>query len=204
MNGETGALERFEMTQKHHQQTFHTAVVAKKADPKIISLCRFLNKQNEFFSSSSCSGRIMLLNVDALETKQPDAFYYKKHGAVTAGAIWKKINAKTKNDLWFKQEAFILHLGTNTLENANRLLAIAKNAGIKRGGIMVAKPGKFLLEFIGTHNMSVPVKSGNEILVTEKYVGTLVKRANQKIEQNFAQLLRFENELKKELVQTKK
>lgn len=199
MNPLSDEKNRFEMTKKSHLESFQTAVAEQKADPKIISLCRFLNRQPEFFSSSSCSGRIMLLNVDQFETKQPNAFYYKKHGKASAAEIWKKLQAETKNELWFKQEAFILHLGTDNLKNANRLLAISRTAGIKRGGIMVAKPGKFILEFIGTRQFAVPVKTGNEIIVNEPYVQILVKRANQKLGQNFAQLKRFENEIKKEL-----
>ena len=195
----TTGREAFEMLKKHHHQTFEQAVREKKADPKIISLCSFVNAQPAFFSASSCSGRIVILELNAAETKRESAFAFKKHASVTYSEIWKRLHAKSKSMLWLKQEPFILHLGTDSLENANRLLACAHKAGIKRGGIMVAKPTKFLLEFIGTHGFAVPVKQGATILVTQPFVKKIVSVANQKLATNFSRLEKFETILRNEL-----
>lgn len=195
--------ERFAMVKKRHYHTFHEAVENKKADPKIIPLCTFLNDQNEFFSASSCSGRIVILNLDKDENKQESAFYYKKHGTVRASELWKKIKAKTTHTLWFKQEPFILHLGTNTLENANRILEWAGKAGIKRCGIIVAKPGKFIIEMIGTQGLAIPVKNENQVFITETFFSTAVKIANQKLQRNFKRLQKLETIIRTDLKEKK-
>ncbi len=191
--------ERFGMVKEYHRTTFEKAVAEKKADPRIIPLCKFMNGLPEFFTASSCSGRITVLELDEQENKRESAFFYKKHGKINAKLVWKRIHEKSQNNLWFKQEPFILHLGTNSLENANLLLDCCRKAGIKRAGIMVAKPGKFVLEIIGTHGLAVPIKQKNRVLVEKKFFGLLARQANKKLEANFVRLKRFEGILRKKL-----
>lgn len=197
---EKAGIERFGMVKEYHHTTFEKAVREKKADPPIIPLCAFLNGLPEFFTASSCSGRITVLELDEEENKRESAFFYKKHGKINAAAVWKRVHEKSQNNLWFKQEPFILHIGTNSLENANLMLGCCHEAGIKRAGIMAAKPGKFILEIIGTHGLAVPVKQKNTVLVQKKFFGLLVKQANKKLEINFGRLKGFERILRKRLV----
>ncbi|MBS3061218.1 MAG: hypothetical protein J4215_01385 [Candidatus Diapherotrites archaeon] len=194
--------ERFEMVKKRHFQSFHDAVTNGKADKPAIPLCEFLNSLPEFFTASSCSGRVILLNVDSMETKQTAAFHYKTHGLASAMVSWKKLSEKTRKEVWFKQESFILHIGTNHLDNANRLLECARLAGIKRGGIMLAKPGKFILELQGTQGISAPIKYQDKLLVNRDYYEFLVRRANKKMKKNSQQLEKFEKILREKLGST--
>lgn len=196
------ARQWFEITQKHHRETFSRAVREQKADPKIIPLCRFINQQPDFFSASSCSGRIVLLELDSHEKKRESAFFFKKHARVRTDEIYKRLRQKSRQTLWFKQEPFILHLGTDSLSNANRLLLCCRRAGIKRAGIMVAKTGKFVLEIIGTHGFSVPVKEKNTMLITKPFLNKLVNHANKKLGANFKRLQKLEHELRHELERT--
>jgi tRNA wybutosine-synthesizing protein 3 len=192
--------ERFEMVKRRHYQTFHDAVRNQKADADAIPLCAFLNDQPRFFTASSCSGRVILLNVDSMESKQEAAFLYKTHSKANAAAAWKTLSTqKTRKEVWFKQEPFILHIGTDSLANANLILSCSRDAGIKRGGIMLAKPGKFLLELLGTQGISAPVKKGTQLIVDEKYFRLLVSRGNQKMSKNREQLQRFERVLRDRL-----
>jgi tRNA wybutosine-synthesizing protein 3 len=164
------------------------------------SLCSFVNSLPEFFSSSSCAGRIMLLKVDESESKKEAAFLARWHRKITPSEAWGELQRKAgAPEVWLKQEPFILHLGTNSLENANRILECMKLAGIKRGGIMLARPEKFLLEIVGTQNISLPVKKGNRIIVDRKFFDFVVKRANKKLLANYAALKRFERVLRERL-----
>lgn len=191
---------RFEMLKKHNGEEFKKAVSEKKADRQIIPLCTFINSLAEFFSSSSCAGRIMLLKTDAKESKREAAFHAKWHRAVSfpelAKEIGKKIDAP---ELWLKQEPFILHLGTNNLANANRLLECCRIAGIKRAGIMVAEPEKFMLEIIGTQNMSLPVKKKNKAIAEKEFLRFALRKANSKLKRNYEMLKKFEKILKEKL-----
>lgn len=191
---------RFEMIKKHNKQEFQKAVAEKKADSLMVPLCTFINSLPEFFSSSSCAGRIMLLKTDALESKRKAAFLAKWHCPVSFSELSKELGKKVSSqELWLKQEPFILHLGTNNLENANSILKCCRIAGIKRAGIMVAGQDKFIVEIIGTQNLSLPVKKKNKLLVEKQFLKFVLEKANAKLKRNYALLKKFEKTLKQEL-----
>lgn len=190
---------RFSMTKKRHSETFAKAVKEGKADKAFVPLCSFVAKTKNFFTSSCCSGRILVLELQKDEKKLGSNFHRKWHRQVKTNEVWKSLQEPVSGELWFKMEPLILHLGTDSLENANIVLGAMKKAGVKRGGIIVAKPGKFLFEIEGTQRISVPVKSKGKILLEKKFLGFLVKKANDKMKKNSLAIKRLEKELKKVL-----
>lgn len=190
---------RFEMVKNRHKKTFGKAVSDGKADKKMIPLCRFVSKTKNYFTSSSCSGRILLLALDKDERKKTSAFHRKWHRKVKFKEVREALNEKTPYSVWMKQEAFILHIGTRDLKHAKKILSVMTKSGIKRGGIIVAKPGKFIVELQGTQGLAVPVKSENEILIGDDYLKKLVNIANEKFDKNDTALKRFEKVARAEL-----
>jgi tRNA wybutosine-synthesizing protein 3 len=191
---------RFEMVKERHKKTFLEAVKKGKADKKIVPLCRHISKTKNYFTSSSCAGRIVLLDVGKEGNKKEAAFHSKWHRKVKLKEVMEEIKRKQKEEeLWFKLDPFILHLGTNKLKNAKKILMQARKAGIKRAGIMTAEEGKFIVELIGTQSISLPVKIKEKILIREEYLKQIIEKANQKLEKNYLQLKKFEENVKREL-----
>ncbi len=189
---------RFEMVKKRHYSTLKKAEREKKMDPQLIKLCDFIAETKNYFTSSGCSGRIMLLGLKG-KTKRDSYFHKKWHSTVKASDVWNALLEKTSGEIWFKEEPFILHIGTNTLKNAKKILKIKDKSGVKRGGIIVAKKGKFLVELVGTEEIAFPVKRENTILVEKEFIELIVKKANEKIKRNYARLKLLEKNLKKGL-----
>ncbi|MCR4368590.1 MAG: hypothetical protein NUV67_01655, partial [archaeon] len=104
------------------------------------------------------------------------------------------VGDKVKGELWFKVDPFILHIGTNTMEKSKNILSAMKKAGVKRGGIMVAEPGKFLIELQGTEKMEFPLCSQGELLVGKKYLEQITPKANEMLEKNYSRLAKLEKE----------
>jgi len=192
-------IERFAMVKVMHKKSLEKAIAEKKADLQIISLCRFVSKTKNFFTSSSCAGRIILLQLPKGESKREACFHRKWHCVVKEKELWEGIDAETKGELWFKLDPFIFHVGANSLENAKKVLAAMTKAGVKRGGIIVAKPGKFLVELQGSQGIAFPVKKEKKVLVEKEYMKYILERANEKLEKNYTLLKRLEKEFKKEL-----
>jgi len=188
------------MVKERHKKRFEQAVKEGKADKQIISLCKFLFSLPEFFTASTCAGRIILLKTDEEESKREASFLQKWHRTVKLNEVLSAMKKPLNEpELWFKQEPFIMHVGANSLQNANKILSIARKAGIKRLGIMVAVEGKFLMELIGTQSMALPLKYKNRDLAEKDYLEFIVNKANQKLKKNYVQLKKFEALLKKEL-----
>lgn len=200
MTKESLEKKRFRMVKAWHKKTFEEACKKSKVDRELIPLCKFIVGTENYFTSSCCSGRILLLGLKGrMKSKKDSYFHFKSHEKVKFSKIWNALNAKTVGELWFKAEPFILHVGTRNLQYAKKVLAAMKKAGVKRGGITVAKEGKFLIEMIGTQEIAVPVKKGNRVLVGEEFFKGLVEEGNEKLEKNLKQLRRVEKELKKVL-----
>jgi tRNA wybutosine-synthesizing protein 3 len=189
---------RFTMTKKHHKETYEEAKSIGRMDEDFIPLCDYIIKTKNYFTSSSCAGRIALIGLSEEETKQESAFYRKWHRTVTENEVLEAVKDFTGAVLWFKQEPLILHLGTNNIENAKKVLALCEKVGIKRAGIKVAKDGKFIAEILGTQSIDAPVKEG-KMNASEDYLKYLVKKGNEKFKKNQELIEKLYKQAKKEL-----
>ena len=190
---------RFQMIKARHKKSLEKAIKEGKADPPIIPLLEFIAGTKNFFTSSSCSGRIMLLGVPENGTKKDSFFHAKWHRTVSFEEFWKEMQKPSKGALWMKAEPFILHIGTHSIENANTILKAMRLSGIKRGGIMLAEKQKTMLELMGTQNLSLPVKKNNEILLEENYLKYVLGIANEKAKKNYEMLAKLEKNFRKML-----
>lgn len=188
---------RFFMVKERHSKSLEKAQKERKADEKAMPIAELLKKSRSFFTTSSCSGRIILMDLDKEEGKKEGAFHAKWHRIVEFNELWKEIEKENKENLWFKQEPFVFLIGANSLENAEKVLKACRKAGVKRAGINFFEKGKVFVEVIGTQNMSVMVKEGSKILIEKKYMEKLLEYANRKLEKNFKVLKEFEKELRK-------
>ena len=189
----------FKMTKKHHTETFLQAKKDGKMDLDFVPLCDYIASTKNYFTSSCCAGRIVLVSLNEDESKKESAFYRKWHRTVTPDEVEAGIIAFDGELLWFKQESFILHIGANTLSNATKILSAMESVGIKRAGIKVAKAGKYIVEAIGTQNMTLPVKEKGDTKINREYLEYLVKMANKKFKKNQETIKAFEIEARKVL-----
>lgn len=196
---ENKSRARFKMSKERHKKSFEKALSEGKMDNQMISLCNYIAGTKNFFTSSGCAGRIVLLKLNENEEKRKSAFCKKWHCTVSAKEIIGAINSSKEKNLWFKQEPFIVHIGTNNLKNANKILETMHAAGIRRGGISVAKEGKFLIELIGSNFLSFPAKVGGKKIADREFIEKMVEIANKKLEKNYRALKRFEEECRKRL-----
>jgi len=187
---------RFFMTKKHHSETYKEAKKLGRMDEDFISLCDYVEKTKNYFTSSSCAGRIALIGLAEEETKQESAFYRKWHRKVSEKEVLEAVRDFRGEVLWFKQEPLILHLGADNLESAKKVLLLCEKVGIKRAGIKVAKDGKYLVEILGTQNINAPIKEGS-VCANEDYIKYLVEKGNEKFEKNQELIKKLAKEAKK-------
>lgn len=189
--------KRFSMVKQRHGETFDEAVEHKLADERMIPLCKFIASTKNFFTSSGCAGRILLIELPKGESKKEASFHRKWHREISFGKTKQALKEEIRGELWMKVEPFILHIGSDSIGNARKILAVMSKAGVKRGGIIVAKEGKFLVELQGTQEMSVPLKHNEKLLVQDDYLQWLVAKANDKLAKNYKMLERFERECRR-------
>jgi len=172
MNFELEKQNALNKNDKSHEQ---------KIDDKIISLCNKINSSPNFFTTSSCSGRITIVRTK--DKKEPNTFLFKSHKPITTNQIKNTIKNHAET-IYFRMEPAALHVAAKTLNDAITLLTKARNVGFKKSGIIPGKD-KFMIEMFSTEIIAAPLNKDTpddylELLVTE--ANEKLKRTNDKIE----------------------
>jgi tRNA wybutosine-synthesizing protein 3 len=190
--------KRFEMIKERHKKTFETALKQGKMDEQMIQLCQYISKTKNYYTSSCCSGRIILLEKKG--KRKIDTFFHRKwHREINIAELLEGIKENKEGELWLRLDPFILHIGCPSIKEAQKILTAMKKAGVKRGGITVAEKGKFLIELQGTHIFSCIVKKNGKQLIQKKYLEYILPRLNTMLAENYQRLEKLETEFKKTL-----
>lgn len=149
-------------------------------DKEIANLCRKINAQKEYYTTSSCAGRIVLIK--ALEEKAKNVFLFKSHEKISFSQLKKELEkaGKYKGMIYFKQEPCILHVACLDLSSGLKLLEKARIAGWKRSGL-IAKGKRIILELMSTEKIELPIMFNGKIPVDENYLKLIVEEANKKL-----------------------
>lgn len=161
-------------------------------DTGIKEICALINANPNYYTTSSCSGRIVVLEKKS-DKKQEAKWIFTTHEETDFETVKKNLNSET--NAWFKQEGAILHACCRTIEDAARFLDIARGAGFKRAGIISAGENP-VVEIISSEQMNLPVIAEGQLAVTEEYLKLLISEANKKMQRNREKLNKLENNLR--------
>ena len=159
-------------------------------DPKIKGLCNKLNKKNEYYTTSSCAGRVVLLKGGIDKIK--NAFLYRTHKKITLKEIITKLKKINYSELVeFQQTPCILHVACTDIESAQELVTKAKMSGWKHSGIMSTKK-RVMVELHSTEKLDFPIMEKGKILVNHEFLKIVVKQANIRLERVWEKIKRLE------------
>lgn len=158
-----------------------------RVDKEIKDVLDKINSFDNYFTTSSCSGRIVLISIPENGKKNQAEWLFVSHQPVKVEDI--KIVIKTSNPVWFKQESAILHVCCSNLEKADKLLRMIKECGFKRAGIIALAP-KIICEIIGSESISTII-SKEKMLVSDEYLAVLVEEANKKMMLNQKRIMKL-------------
>ncbi len=157
-------------------------------DSGIVKLVRLINARPEFFTTSSCAGRTVLINLYG-QRKNQAKWLFKSHGLVKPSEISSAIPERIKGAVWLKYEPFIMHVHCSSIDAANALLRIALAAGMKKSGIIAAS-SDFVVELEGSDRLETIVFNKKQ-LVDKDYILELTNEINKKVRLNKKKVRRF-------------
>ncbi|XP_032420963.1 tRNA wybutosine-synthesizing protein 3 homolog isoform X2 [Xiphophorus hellerii] len=165
-------------------------------DEDIEHVVSLLNSCEQFFTTSSCSGRIILIDGAAGSSdahKQNCVWLFVSHQKCTCDDLMSGLS-RACGDAVLKFEPFVLHVQCRRLEDAQLLHSVAVNSGFRNSGLTVGKTGKIVSAVRSTHGLEVPLSRHGKLLVDEDYIQFLTQIANQKMEENLRRVQRlFQN-----------
>lgn len=149
-------------------------------DKKIKPLVDEINKLDNYFTTSSCSGRICILIEPESESKKDFKFLYQSHDRTNFRDLKKKLEKIPKNKLRFRFESMILHVACKNLDDADSLLKKAKKL-FKHSGIISVKD-KFVIEIRDSGFIEAVIAINGKLVVNDNYLKILVSEANKKLD----------------------
>ena len=101
-------------------------------DKPIAKLCEDINKSDDYYTLSSCSGRIILIK-ETLD-KEPGLFVFRSHDKISFNDLKKEIEKAAlkvdKGMIYLKQEPCVLAVSCRNLDCEQELLNKAREVGI--------------------------------------------------------------------------
>ncbi|XP_029473898.1 tRNA wybutosine-synthesizing protein 3 homolog isoform X3 [Rhinatrema bivittatum] len=142
-------MEISEVFKKRKEQCLSRADLSRKGnvDADIVSLVRFINERDPFFTTSSCSGRVTLIDGcshDFEVKKKNCSWLLVTHQKCQKDDVIAALQ-RASGDAVLKFEPFVLHVQCRQLEDAQLLHSVALNAGFRNSGITVGKKGKTVM-----------------------------------------------------------
>ena len=159
-------------------------------DEKIIPLCNKINSLKDYYTTSSCSGRIVLI-MD-FDKKVSNLFLYVSHDKINLKEFKKTLERASKNKnknktIIFKQEPCGLHIACRTLKDAQIILDKAKKVGWKKSGI-ISSSKRFIVEILGTEKLEFPIMGNKKILVNDIFLNLIINRSNDNLEKSWKKI----------------
>jgi len=146
-------------------------------DKPILPLVKLLNSKSDYYTTSSCAGRILLIKDTNQKLKK--AFVFVTHGKVSFNKVLKELkNVKDKELIYFKHDPCILHVACKDFDSALKLVSIARDLGWKKSGVISKKN---IVELVSTEVLAAPIMFNKKVLVSEDYLKVLVSEANKKL-----------------------
>ena len=166
----------------------------KKVDKEILPILSLINDSKKCYTSSSCAGRTVLLEIPRIGDKKRARFLGKWHGAIEPNDV-ETAAKKAKNGLlWLIAQSPIIHIVTDTSEMADKIVKTAIASGFKNSGLKsIGK--KIVVEVCSTERLDAPIGRDGSLFCHKEYLQLLVEISNEVFEKSKDKILRFEGKL---------
>ncbi len=169
-------------------------------------LFKFNEKCRDVFTTSSCSGRIILAEAPRLslvKSSHEFKFLAKWHRPVVTREIVDIIESHRPRNAWLLVRAPIIHFSAKSLDVGLKLLRIAQNVGFKHSGIIsIREYGEVVIEVQADDRIDTPIIIDGEWIVREETLDVLVQIANEALMIGKLRLVNLIGMLEKEFLKT--
>jgi len=175
-------------------------------DDPIVELTKFINEQENLFTLSSCSGRIVMLRESPMGEKIRKSgceWILVSHKSLGLNEVLNTFNGRSMSEgcVVLKFEPFVLHVQCRNISDAQNVHSVAINSGFRNSGLSIGKSGKIVAAVRSTHGLEVPLTDDNGLdLVNREYIEYVLRKANDKLAENLEKIIKFENLLRKALL----
>ncbi len=149
-------------------------------DEDLLPLLIEFNLRPHVYTLSSCSGRIVLADSTKPWAREESSVVFKKHSPVSFDEVLAVYRKPVVRRLWIISSGPIIHVSTYTLEEALKILKIAREAGFKHSGILSINKFKgIVLELVTGIRFMHLLKARDRVYTHEEDLEGIVEIANE-------------------------
>ncbi|NJE76555.1 hypothetical protein [Thermococcus sp. ES12] len=178
-----------------------TAMREGKVDGDITDLLLLINSINGIYTTSSCSGRIGIIEEPDLGAKPLARWLVKVHRPMEFEEAREALKKAREGLIFLKSQPPIFHVVAEDMERAKRLHELGLASGFKYTTFKVVSK-RHLVEINATEYLTAPLGRDGKILVGEEYLRFAVELGNSMLRRSKGRLPRLEENfrrLRKEL-----
>ncbi len=146
-------------------------------------LVEFNKKAENYFTTSSCSGRIILAETRRLalaKSSHEFRFIRKWHRPVTYNEVLSVLKEGKFENVWLLVRAPIIHFTARSIDLALNILKLAQQVGFKHSGIIsVREDGETVVEIQADDRLDIPLVIDGEQIYGEESLKKVIDLANE-------------------------
>jgi tRNA wybutosine-synthesizing protein 3 len=166
-----------------------------EVDSGILAILDIINRTDDHFTSSSCFGRIVVLEIPVIGDKKNANFLGKWHREVNYDELVNSIKRGKAGQIWLLSQSPVIHIISKTPESADRLLKTAISSGFKHSGLK-SFGKKNVVEICSTERLDAPIGKDGIVFCNEYHLKLLLDISNEIIKKSTKKLKRLEKSLK--------
>lgn len=169
-------------------------------DRDLIPLLITINMDVELHTTSSCSGRLVVLDSENPWKRDETGTVFKSHTPIQPEELEFVYELQPYTSFWLVATGPIIHLSSLKTKRAIELLSLARRVGFKHSGVMYysSKKGVFVELVTGIFLVQL-VKRGSRTIVPRSEIETLVEVFNGALIEGKKRLQRLYEEFSKVL-----
>lgn len=159
-------------------------------DAEIKELVDAINTGEDYYTTSSCAGRILLYTASASRKKNETQWLFVSHTFVSFSDFVAALKKLPEETVFFRFEPLILHVVCKDIAAAERLLQICNASGLKHSGA-ISFSKRIIVEVIGNDWLDAPIATKEKLLLSEEALQLFLADTNEKMKRNFERMKRL-------------
>ena len=172
---------RFLQAKEQALARLQEAIEEGEVDELALPVLERINAIEDFYTTSSCSGRIVVMEVPGVGAKQGACFLGSWADEVTRQEVSMALEEASRGEIWLLAQPPIFHVAAALLDRAQALVSLARQSGFKQSSIK-SVGDHVMVEIASTEEMDVPLGRDGVILCSDAYIELLVSIANELLE----------------------
>ena len=171
------------------------AIDEDKVDVGVLDLINRINSYEQYYTTSSCAGRFVILTKGSFRGKYTSYFVYKTHfPPIDLHKVQDSLEKPFEGYSYINVEPPTFHIACKTLEDAISLHQLSIDSNIGYSMFKTIKKS-IIVEIRGTGNLSIPIGFDGKLYVTDEYIERVVNLSNEILVDEQSRLKKFEQNL---------